>query len=78
MGYRSGAMTNRDLSPDHASLDEWSASRAPIALVLDRMDGRGEIVETVTVGAARDYAFAIDHASDVFGDVGDGCAWYRS
>jgi hypothetical protein len=41
------------------------------------MDGRGEIEAPVTIQAARDYGFAIDHASDVFGEVGDGCAWYR-
>lgn len=70
-------MTNRDLSTETAALDDWSASRAPIVLVLDRMDGRGEIEAPVTIQAARDYGFAIDHASDVFGDVGDGCAWYR-
>lgn len=58
------------------SLDEWTAARTVLCLVVDRMDGNGERRHSVSVADARCYDFASDHAADLE-DIGDGSAWYE-
>lgn len=58
------------------SLDDWTAGRTMLTLVVDRMDGTGEHRHCVSVMDARGYDFASDHAADI-DEIGDGSAWYE-